>query len=71
MNRTGGRRAQGGQVRRARDADYLFPNLCQGEGLLGVVVTAELLSILIVVVDRRLLIPLIRPTIILTVVVGL
>lgn len=51
MNRTGGRRVSGGPVRRARDADYLFPNLCQGEGLLGVVVTAELLSILIVVVD--------------------
>ena len=32
------------------DADYLYPNLCQGEGLLGLIVTAELLSILIVVV---------------------
>ena len=36
--------------RRPGDADYLFPNLCQGEGLLGIVVTAELLSLLIVVV---------------------
>jgi len=33
------------------DADYLYPNLCQGEGLLGVIVTAELLCILIVVVQ--------------------
>src|SRR5690606_30535566 len=33
------------------DADYLFPNLCKGEGLFGVVITAELLSILIVVVE--------------------
>jgi two-component system, LytTR family, sensor histidine kinase AlgZ len=40
--------------RRLDDADYLFPNLCQGEGLLGVVVTAELLSILIVIIDGGL-----------------
>lgn len=33
------------------EAHHLFPNLCRGEGLLGIVVTAELLSILIVVVE--------------------
>lgn len=38
--------------RRPDDADYLLPNLCRGEGLLGVVVTAELLSLLIVVVGN-------------------
>ena len=40
--------------RRFDDGDYLYPNLCQGEGLLGVIVTAELLSILIVVVQGGL-----------------
>ena len=43
-------RSTGGE-RRLEDADYLLPNLCRGEGLLGVVITAELLSILIVVVE--------------------
>jgi two-component system, LytTR family, sensor histidine kinase AlgZ len=38
--------------RRTGRADHLFPNLCHGEGLLGVVVTAELLSLLIVVVKN-------------------
>ena len=44
------RAISGNPGRHPRDADYLLPNLCQGEGLLGVVITAELLSILIVVV---------------------
>ena len=33
------------------ETDHLYPNLCEGEGLLGLVVTAELLSILVVVVE--------------------
>lgn len=40
--------------RRPGDREHLFPNLCRGEGLFGVVITAELLSMLIVVVQSGL-----------------
>ncbi len=40
--------------RHPRDPDHLLPDLCRGEGLLGIVVTAELLSILIVIVASGL-----------------
>lgn len=43
------RRAEG--VRRLADSDYLLPDMCRGEGLLGVVITAELLSIFIVIIE--------------------